>query len=158
MEAAKKSEIASAEFQQNSIPDLAASWSQALAAEGRKSPADIVDAMKRVTVADVNRVAKTYLSVESAIVATLKPSASGEAVAGKGFGGAEATTAAPTKPVALPDWAEASVKSLKVPQAPVRPADIDSAERPSPDRPNGKGQPDGHGRRRRPARIVVADA
>ena len=74
--------------------------------------------------ADVNRVAKTYLSVGSAIVATLKPSASGEAVAGKGFGGAEVTTAAPTKPVALPDWAEASVKSLKVPQAPARPADL----------------------------------
>ena len=34
------------------------------------------------------------------------------------------TTAAPTKPVALPDWAEASVKSLKVPQAPARPADL----------------------------------
>ena len=124
VEAAKKSEIAGAEFQQNSIPDLAASWSQALAGEGRESPADIIEAMKRVTLADVNRVAKTYLSVESAIVATLKPSASGEAVAGKGFGGAEVTTAAPTKPVALPDWAEASVKSLKVPQAPVRPADL----------------------------------
>ena len=58
VEAAKKSEIASAEFQQNSIPDLAASWSQALAGEGRESPAQIVDAMKKVTVADVNRVAK----------------------------------------------------------------------------------------------------
>ena len=124
VEAAKKSEIAGAEFQQNSITDLAASWSQALAGEGRESPADIVEAMKKVTLADVNRVAKTYLSVESAIVATLKPSASGEAVAGKGFGGAEVTTAAPTKPVALPDWAEASVKSLKVPQAPARPADL----------------------------------
>ncbi len=124
VEAAKKSEIAGAEFQQNSIPDLAASWSQALAAEGRESPADIVRAMEKVTVADVNRVAKTYLSIESAVIATLKPSASGEAVAGKGFGGAEVTTAAPTKPVALPDWAEASVKSLKVPQAPVRPADL----------------------------------
>jgi len=124
VDAAKKGEIAGAEFQQNSIPDLAATWSQALAAEGRESPVDIVEAMKKVTVADVNRVAKTYLSVGNAIVATLKPSASGEAVAGKGFGGAEATTAAPTKPVALPDWAEASVKSLKVPQPPARPADL----------------------------------
>jgi zinc protease len=124
VDAAKKGEIAGAEFQQNSIQELAASWSQALAGEGRQSPTDIVEAMKKVTVADVNRVAKTYLSMQSAIIATLKPSASGEAVAGKGFGGAEATTAAPTKPVALPDWAEVSVKSLKVPQAPVRPADV----------------------------------
>jgi zinc protease len=124
VEAARKGEIAGAEFQQNSIPDLASTWSQALAAEGRNSPADIVEAIKKVTVEDVNRVAKTYLTMQTAIVATLKPSSSGEAVAGKGFGGAEVTTAAPTKPVALPDWAEASVKSLKVPQAGPRPADV----------------------------------
>ena len=124
VEAARKGEIAGAEFQQNSIPDLASTWSQALASEGRTSPADIVEAMKKVTVEDVNRVAKTYLTVQTAVVATLKPSASGDAVAGKGFGGAEVTTAAPTKPVALPDWAEASVKSLKVPPATAPPADV----------------------------------
>jgi zinc protease len=53
VEASRKSEIASAEFERNSIPGLAASWSQALAAEGRNSPADIVEAMKKVTVEDV---------------------------------------------------------------------------------------------------------
>jgi zinc protease len=124
VDAAKKGEIAGAEFQQNSIPELASTWSQALAAEGRQSPDDIVDAMKKVTLADVNRVAKAYLTIDTAIQARLKPSASGEAVAGKGFGGAEETTAAPTKPVALPDWAEASVKSLKVPQATTHPVDL----------------------------------
>ena len=124
VEAAKKGEIASAAFQQNSVPGLAASWSQALAGEGRNSPSDIVDAMKKVTVIDVNRAAKKYLTVENSIVATLKPSASGEPVAGSGFGGAEVTTAAPTKPVTLPDWAEASVKSLKVPPAPPAASDI----------------------------------
>ena len=124
VEAERKGEIASAEFQQNSIPDLASTWSQALAGEGRDSPNDIVEAMKKVTVEDVNRVAQAYLLIPSAIVATLKPSASGEAVSGKGFGGAESTMAAPTKPVTLPDWAEASVKSLKVPQAPARPTDV----------------------------------
>ena len=124
VEAAKKNEIASAAFQQNSVPGLAASWSQALAAEGRSSPSDIVEAMKKVTAADVNRAAKKYLTVENSIVATLKPSASGEAVAGSGFGGAEVTTAAPTKPVTLPDWAEASVKSLKLPPAPPPASDM----------------------------------
>ncbi|MDR3702100.1 MAG: pitrilysin family protein [Candidatus Sulfopaludibacter sp.] len=124
VDAAKKGEIAGAEFQQNSISELAATWSQALAGEGRESPSDIVDAMKKVTLADVNRVAKTYLTLSSAIVAILKPSASGEAVAGKGFGGAETTTAAPTKPVTLPDWAEASVKRLKVPDAPAKPTEL----------------------------------
>jgi zinc protease len=124
VDAARKSEVASAEFEQNSIPDLASTWSEALAGENRSSPAEIVDAMKKVTVADVNRVAKTYLLVDNAIVATLKPSASGEPVSEKGFGGAEVTTAAPTKPVTLPDWAEASVKSLKVPNAVSKPSDV----------------------------------
>jgi zinc protease len=124
VDASKKGEIASAEFQRNSITDLASTWSQALAAEGRESPSVIVEAMRKVTVADVNRVAKTFLSLQNAIVATLRPSASGEAVAGKGFGGAEVTTAAPTKAVTLPDWAEAAVKALKVPQAVTHPADL----------------------------------
>ena len=124
VDAAKKGEIASAEFQQNSIPGLAASWSQALAGEGRNSPAEIVEAMKKVTVNDVNRAAKKYLTIENAIVATLKPSASGEAVASSGFGGAEVTTAAPTKPVTLPAWAETLVKSLKVPPAPPAVSDV----------------------------------
>jgi zinc protease len=124
VEAARKGEIAGAEFQQNSISDLASTWSQALAAEGRTSPTELVDAMKKVTVEDVNRVAKTYLTMPNAIVATLKPSPSGEAVSSKGFGGAETTTVAPTKPVALPDWAEASVKSLKIPETMPMPSDV----------------------------------
>jgi zinc protease len=124
VEASRKSEIANAEFQRNSITDLASAWSQALAAEGRNSPADIVEGMTKVTVADVNRVAKSYLSLDSAIIATLKPTPNGAAIASKGFGGAEVTTAAPTKPVTLPDWAETSVKSLKVPKAVTHPVDL----------------------------------
>jgi zinc protease len=124
VEAARKGEIASAEFEQNSIPGLAASWSQALAGEGHNSPSDIVEAMKKVTVNDVNRAAKKYLTVQNSIVATLKPSAGGEPVANSGFGGAEVTTAAPTKPVTLPVWAEALVTSLKVPPAPPAAADM----------------------------------
>jgi zinc protease len=124
VDAAKRSEVAGAEFEKNSISDLAAEWSQALAAEGRQSPQDIVDAMKKVTVEDVNRVAKTYLTTGNAVVATLKPSPSGEAAAGKGFGGAETTTVAPTKPVPLPDWAETAVNSLKIPEAPPAPSDV----------------------------------
>ncbi len=103
--------------------------------------------MKKVTVADVNRAAKTYLTVDNAIVATLKPSASGAAVSGKGFGGAEVTTAAPTKPVALPDWAEAVVKSLKVPAAGPQPTDMTLPNGVAADRSHGKGQP--HGERDR---------
>jgi zinc protease len=114
-DAAKRSEIASAEFQRNSIPGLASEWSEALAAEGRNSPDDDIEAIRKVTLADVNRVAKQYLVSANSITATLKPSPSGEAVAAKGFGGEEKMTSAPTKPVVLPPWAAASLSQLKVP-------------------------------------------
>src|SRR5277367_3986670 len=115
-DAAKRDEIASAEFQRNSIPGLASEWSQALTAEGRNSPDDDLQAIKAVTLADVNRVAKQYLVSANSITATLKPSPSGEAVAAKGFGGGEKMTSAPTKPVILPVWAAASLSQLKVPK------------------------------------------
>jgi zinc protease len=114
-DAAKRDEIASAEFQRNSIPGLASVWSEALTAEGRNSPDDDLQAIKAVTLADVNRVAKQYLVSSNSITATLKPSPSGEAVAAKGFGGGEKMTSAPTKPVLLPAWASASLSQLKVP-------------------------------------------
>ena len=114
-DAAKRDEIASAEFQRNSIPGLASVWSEALTAEGRNSPDDDLQAIKAVTLADVNRVAKQYLVASNSITATLKPSPSGEAVAAKGFGGGEKMTSAPTKPVLLPPWAAASLSQLKVP-------------------------------------------
>jgi zinc protease len=114
-DAAKRSEIASAEFQRNSIPGLASVWSEALTAEGRNSPDDDLQAIKAVTLADVNRVAKQYLVGANSITATLKPSPSGEAVSAKGFGGGEKMTSAPTKPVVLPAWASASLSQLKVP-------------------------------------------
>jgi zinc protease len=122
--AAKRSEVAQAEFQRNSIPGLADVWSAALASEGRKSPDEDVEALKRVTLADVNRVAKQYLVDSNSITATLKPVPNGEPVSAKGFGGAESLTAAPTKPVVLPEWAAKSLAGLKVPTAPAAPSDV----------------------------------
>ncbi len=124
VDAAKKGEVASAEFGRNSIGNLAALWSQALADEGRQSPDEDVDAIKQVTVDDVNRVAKQYLLTQAFVVGTLVPKPSGEPVSSKGFGGSESTTAAPTKPVALPDWAEAAVKSLQIPEQRLHPVQL----------------------------------
>ena len=115
VEAAKRTEVASALFRRNSISDLATVWSQALAAEGRNSPDDNVEAIKRVTVADVNRVARQFLTDSNSITATLIPKPTGEAASGKGFGGGEQLTAAPTKPVQLPAWAETALASIRVP-------------------------------------------
>src|SRR6185295_1863876 len=115
VDAAKRSEIAGALFRRNSISDLAAVWAQALAAEGRNSPDDNVDAIRRVTVADVNRVARQFLKDANSITATLIPKPTGEAASEKGFGGGEQLTAAPTKPVTLPPWAEAALAAIRVP-------------------------------------------
>ena len=115
VDAAKRAEIAQAEFQRNSIPDLAQLWSDALAAEGRNSPDEDVEAIRKVTPADVNRVAKQYLYNAATITATLKPVPNGEPVAEKGFGGSEKTTEAPTKPVELPAWAAKDLNELQVP-------------------------------------------
>lgn len=123
VEAAKRREIAASEFRRSSIPGLAEAWSDALAAEGRNSPDDNVEAMKHVTVQDVNRVAKTYLVDQGSITAQLKPSPSGEPVASNGFGGNEQLTATPTKPVELPSWAKSRLLTLEVP--PAQPAATD---------------------------------
>jgi zinc protease len=117
--AAKRSEIASAEFNRNSIPGLADVWSDALAAEGRNSPDEDLDAIKRVTLADVNRVAQKYLLGAGSITAVLKPVPTGQAVSGKGFGGQEQVTQAPTKPVELPAWAKTALAQLTVPTEPI---------------------------------------
>ncbi len=115
VDAAKRSEVASAEFRRNSIPDLAGQWSEALAAEGHDSPDVDVNAIARVTVDDVNRVARQTLLDANAITATLVPSPSAEPMSGKGFGGGERTTSAPTKPVVLPAWAATELATLKPP-------------------------------------------
>ena len=113
--AAKRSEVASAQFDRTSIPDLANVWSNALAAEGRNSPDEDIQAIERVTVADVDRVAKQYLADQNSITAILKPVPTGQPVANKGFGGAEQVTSAPSSPVMLPAWATAALAQLKVP-------------------------------------------
>jgi zinc protease len=121
VEAAKRREAAEAEFRGNSISSLAMAWSDALAAEGRESPQEDVDAIKRVTVADVNRVARKFLSPRGAVTAVLSPQPSGKPVSGKGFGGTESFVPSSTKRVPLPDWAKTALARLAVPDSTVHP-------------------------------------
>ena len=116
VDAAKRAEIAGAEFQRNSIPGLAAVWSQALAADGRNSPDDDVAAVRAVTAANVNRVAKRYLIEKNSVTGILKPVPAGGPISSKGFGGGEKLTSAPTKPVELPDWAKGRLSGVEVPK------------------------------------------
>ena len=106
VEAAKRHEIADAEFQKNSVSGLAFAWSQALAVEGRSSPEDDINAFKRVTAEDVNHAARKYLDNETAVVAILTPKASGSAAPSRRARGKESFAPERTKKVKLPDWAK----------------------------------------------------
>ena len=121
--ASRRAVLASNEFARNSIPGLADLWSEAVAGEGRNSPQDDVDAVQKVTVADVNSAAKAYLLNNQAIVATLKPQPSGAPAAAKGFGGTEKLTSSPTKPVPLPQWAKSLLNPIKPPKWNLSPTD-----------------------------------
>jgi zinc protease len=110
VEAAKRHEIADAEFQKNSISGLASSWSEALAVEGRHSPDDDIEAVRKVTVDDVNRVARKWLVNDTVITAVLIPRPTEKPIEAKGFGrSGESFTPEHTKPVKLPPWAKKGI-------------------------------------------------
>ncbi|MBU6510479.1 MAG: insulinase family protein, partial [Gammaproteobacteria bacterium] len=114
--AAKRQEIAQLELQKNSVSGLAQAWSQALAVQGLDSPDDMIAAFNKVTVADVNRVAREYLNQDQAFTAILTPEFSGKPLAAKGYGGAESFNAAPEKAVPLPAWAQTALARLNLPK------------------------------------------
>lgn len=123
VEAAKHQEMTDAELEKNSVAGLAAAWSQALAVEGRSSPDDDIEAVKRVTVADVNRVAREYLVNDAATVAVLTPRASGAPVAAGGFRrGQESFAPKQTQPATLPEWARKALAPPAVPASTLNPA------------------------------------
>lgn len=121
VEAAKRWELLSEELERNSITGLATEWSEAVAIEGRTSPQEDIEAIRRVTTADVNRVAKKYLDLNHAITAILTPKPSGKPVSPKGFGGAESFTPTHTEKVELPPWAEQAARRLEVPRSTLSP-------------------------------------
>ncbi|HEX4046538.1 MAG TPA: insulinase family protein, partial [Elusimicrobiota bacterium] len=121
VEAAKRHEVADAELQKNSVSGLAMEWSSAVAGEGRASPDDDIDAIRRVTPRDVDRVARLYLDQAHAVAAILTPRPSGKPIAGKGFGGAESLAAANAGGVKLPSWAEKAAERLNAPKSSLNP-------------------------------------
>jgi zinc protease len=123
VEAAKRHEVTEAEFRKNSVSGLASAWSHALAVAGRQSPDDDIDAVKRVTAADVNRIARRELDPGHAVVAILEPQSSGGPAPVARAGGEESFARPPTAAVMLPDWAERALERLSVPAPTVRATD-----------------------------------
>jgi zinc protease len=121
VEAAKRNQLTKAELRRNSILGLAMAWSKALAIEGRQSPDEEVRAIQQVSVEDVDRVARKYLTLDQAIVGILTPEASGRPISSKAYSGVESFRPKQLKPVKLPDWAEKVLRRLSVPASTVDP-------------------------------------
>ena len=121
--AAKLQERSAAQFQRNSIPELASVWSDALALFGLNSPDEDLARIEQVTVADVNRVARKYLDLEHAITGIMLPRGSGPPVAarGGGFGGRETISLGEAHPTELPAWAAKALQRLQVPESTLHP-------------------------------------
>jgi zinc protease len=118
--AAKRHEAADAEFKKNSISDLAMFWSEALALEGRSSPREDIEAIQKVTVEDVKRVAGRFLNQQESISAILTPETSDEPTSASSFGKPESFATTENASVPLPAWAE-KVNQLFIPVSNVHP-------------------------------------
>jgi zinc protease len=123
VEAAKRHTLTSAELEKNSIEGLAMSWSNAVAIEGRQSPQDDIEAIQKVTVEQVNQVARKYLVHDNALLALLSPQPSGKPVSSKSFGSPESLAGSPSGPVELPAWAAQDVKRLSLPKLTTNPVE-----------------------------------
>jgi zinc protease len=115
VETAKRRELAQRFFQLNSISGLADAWSNAVAAEGRLSPEDDFEAIRKVTGAEVNRVARQYLLNADTVTASLKPASSQSLESFEDVGDSERLDSTALKPVTLPLWASRRLERLEIP-------------------------------------------
>jgi zinc protease len=120
--AAKLQERRAAEFQKNSIAGFASDWSDALALYNVSSPDEELAQIEKVTVQDVDRVARKYLDLDHAVTAEMLPHGSGKPVPSHGgFGGQESISLGAAKPTSLPTWATAALRRLTVPPSTLHP-------------------------------------
>src|SRR6201996_7946102 len=122
VEAAKIQERSAAQFQKNSISELASIWSDAVALYGLKSPDEDLQRIEKVTVEAANRVARKYLDLAHAVAAVMLPRGSGKPVASSaGFGGRESISLGEAQPTQLPEWAERALKRVTIPPSTLHP-------------------------------------
>jgi zinc protease len=122
VDAAKVQERSAAQFQKNSISELASIWSDAVALYGLNSPEEDLQRIEKVTVEDINRVAREYLDLDHAVAAVMLPRGSGKPVtASAGFGGRESISLGEARPTKLPTWAERALRRVTVPPSTLHP-------------------------------------
>ena len=123
VEAEKLREISQLEFSANSIEGQAQEWSQAIAVQRLSSPDDMVAKFESVSVADVNRVLRTYLDNQRAVVAYAVPKNAGAASTG-GELAKENNQIPPTSHEPLPPWAQSVLAHVGVPEQTLAPVDM----------------------------------
>ncbi|HVA32850.1 MAG TPA: pitrilysin family protein [Candidatus Baltobacteraceae bacterium] len=122
--AAKLREISQIEFNANSIEGLADEWSQAVAVQHLSSPDDMIAQFNKVTVADVDRVLRTYLNDSTVIAAYAVPKNNGQTNSGGGQMAKENNSIPPTQHEPLPVWAQSILQHLQVPGQTLSPTDM----------------------------------
>lgn len=120
VEAAKLQERREQAHQMDSISGQASVWAEALTLYGLSSPDEDLKRIEKVSVADVNRAARTYLDLSHAVVAVLTPRVS-DKPAPAAVSGPETIALAESGPVVLPAWAQTSFTTLPIPHASLQP-------------------------------------
>jgi zinc protease len=122
-ESTKRRLIADQELSRNSIASLASDWADTIAVDREPSIAYEQELIGRITLADVNRVAKQYLDVNHAVIGSLTPSAGASQSAPPAPAGAtRENPLGKQAPVThLPDWGTALVRDVTVPPASLTP-------------------------------------
>jgi zinc protease len=125
-ESTKRRLIADQELSRNSIGSLASDWADTIAVDREPSIAYEQELIGRVTLADVNRVARTYLDVNHAIIGSLTPSVgASQSEPPAPAGGTRENPLGKQQTVThLPDWGAALVHDVNVPAANLAPQQI----------------------------------
>jgi zinc protease len=105
VESAKRRHRLDAEIEKSSIWGLAVAWSRAVAIEGRQSPDDELEAIRRVMAPDVQRVAHEYLDVAHSVTGIVTSRSTPTVAApARPRTGAAAPPRSGTPVVRLPRW------------------------------------------------------
>jgi zinc protease len=125
-ETTKRQAIVGQELSRNSISALANDWATTIALDDEPSIAREQELLAKITLTDVNRVAKRYLDPERCIVGALTPSANASVNAppAPAQRGPEKPLDAQTAVTKLPPWGDALLQNVAVPPAAAPPARV----------------------------------
>ena len=125
-ESTKRRLISDQELSRNSIGELASDWADTIAVDHEPSIAYEQELIGRVTLADVNRVAKRYLDVSHAVIGALTPAAGASQSAPPAPAGQtrENPLGKQQTVTTLPDWGTALVHNVAIPNAALAPQQV----------------------------------